>query len=498
MGARKSAKYIFIGNLFSKLITFIGSIVLARILFPEDYGYLLMAMIVTGFAQTLGNMGLENYYLQEKIRDKEHEKNILNVTFKVRLVLNSIMFFIQFFGSYFVADYYGQVIVGELLRLFSFNYLISGISIINLYILRKKLNYKVETFANVSRDIISTALKVVCALMGFGVLSFAYGNIIGNIIKTSIILYKQKFCFDLFVWDKIEFKRILYFGKHSLVGGIGNYFSEYIDKIFITKFFSSSESGYYSFAHKQSSTIFNYIVYPQNSLFLSYIAKYKLKPDYLVNVLSTLSYIIGISLLPIVLFLFVYAEPIFQFVFGIKWSNSILLFQMFLIFKYLRVLIFPLMPILTGFGYPQIVSKLSIIRLFILGILLLGLLQFSSNVYYYAFLYMSIVFIFDLVKGAWGLKIMNYQLSFYLSKMYFVTILVTALLQLIILYSIKYFIIDTFSQILVSIIILIFSSLLFYSFFQWQKIFSAIELIFGKNHKVIQFFQKYIFFIHKL
>ena len=66
-GVRKSAKYIFIGNFFSKAITFIGSIFLARILFPEDYGYLLMAMIVTAFAQMLGNMGFENFYLQDSL-----------------------------------------------------------------------------------------------------------------------------------------------------------------------------------------------------------------------------------------------------------------------------------------------------------------------------------------------------------------------------------------------------------------------------------------------
>jgi len=487
VGARKSAKYIFIGNLFSKLITFIGSIILARILFPDDYGYLLMAMIVIGFAQTLANMGFENYYLQETIRDKEHEKNILNVTFKMRLALNFIMFIIQFFGSYFVADYCEQDIVGELLRLFSFNYLVSGAIIINLFILRKRLNYKPETIANVSRDIIGTIVKVIFALMGFGVLSFAYGSLAGNIIRSIIIFLSQSFKFELYCWDRLEFKKILYFGKHSLIGGIGNYFSNYIDKILVTKYFSSAEVGFYYFSNSQSSTLFNYTVYPQTSLLLSFIAKFKSNPEYLLHILSRISYMIGILCLPIVLFLVFYAEPIFQFVFGKKWDDSIILFQMFLVFNYLKVLVFPLSGVLTGFGYPQIVSKLSITRLVVLGVSLSAMLQITSNIYYYAGLYMLIILVFDWIKGAFGLNMMNYNLGQYLNKIGFVFVFLMAILQIVILYLSEKVIVggSIFIEIFFKTSFFFLIVALIYYIFQKEQILSGLEILLGQNHKII-------------
>lgn len=490
--ARKSAKYIFIGNLFSKLITFIGSILLAKILFPEDYGYLLMAMIVTGLAQTLASMGFENYYLQEKIQDKAHEKSILNVTFKMRLVLNFAMFFIQFFGSYLVADYYRQDVVGELLRLFAFNYLITGGVAINLFILRKKLNYKPETIANVSRDISSIIVKVTLAMMGFGVLSFAYGSLVGNLIRSMIIFFAQRFRFELYFWDSFEFKKILHFGKHSLIGGIGNYFSEYIDKILITKYFSPVESGNYYFANAQSSSLFNYTVYPQASLFLSYIAKYKTKPEYLLDVLSKLSYMIGILSLPIMLFLLLYAEPIFQILFGVKWNDSIVLFQMFLVYNYLKVLVFPLMGVLTGFGYPQIVSKLSIIRLIVLGISLTIMLQITSSIYYYAFTYMSIVLIFDWIKANKGLKIMKYNLFNYIRMMKFITLLSIAIVQIVVLYVVKKLLIheDILFQMLYGVSSLFITTLLIYYLFQRKQIVSGVELFLGSNHKIMRYINK--------
>ena len=492
-GARKSAQYIFLGNLFSKLITFIGSIVLARILFPEDYGYLLMAMIVTGFAQTLANMGFENYYLQEIIKDKEHEKNILNVTFKMRIALNTTMFFIQFFGSYFVADYYQQAVVGELLRLFSFNYLITGFSVINLFILRKKLNYKPETIANVSRDITGTIVKIILAMMGFGVLSFAYGALVGNLVRSMIIFFSQRFSFELNVWDSDEFKKILFFGKHSLLGGIGNYFSTYIDKVLITKYFSASESGYYYFANAQSSTLYNYTVYPQSSLFLSYIAKYKTNPKRLFNVLSKLSYMIGILSLPLMLFLLFYAEPIFQLVFGEKWNGSIVLFQIFLVYNYLKVLVFPLTGVLTGFGYPQIVSKLSIIRLVVLGLSLTMLLQITSNIYFYALMYVLIVLLFDWMKGALGLKIMHYTLLTYLYKMQFISIFLIALLQITILFILNGLMAheNIFFQMLFSVFILSVSTIFIAYFLQKQQLLSSLELFVSSNHKIMRILKKY-------
>jgi len=490
--ARKSAKYIFIGNLISKIITFIGSIVLARILFPEDYGYLLMAMTVTMFAQTLANMGFENYYLQETIKDTEHEKKILNITFKIRMILNTSMFFIQFFGSYLVAKCYHQEVVGELLRLFSFNYIISGAVVVNLFILRKKLNYKPETLGNVSRDIIGTIVKVSLALMGLGVLSFAYGSIVGNLVRSTIILYHQPFKIRLNVWDNYEFKNILYFGKHSLIGGIGNYFAGYIDKILVSKFFTPYETGNYYFANTQSAALYNYTVYPQNSLFLSYVAKYKTEPSHLLNVLSIISYMIGILSLPILIFLIFYTDTIFQVVFGEKWNNSIVLFQMFLVYNYLKALLFPLMPILTGFGYPQIVSKLSVIRLLVLTVTLFILLQFTSNIYYYALVYMMIVLFFDLIKSAFGLKIMKYSISLYLKKIGVASFaIITTILWSTLYISQTLPLSDSeYLHISFGLLVLITSTLIIYYFFQKKQIVLGLELFLGKNHKLVKIITK--------
>ncbi|HIE39354.1 MAG TPA: hypothetical protein EYP77_09860 [Anaerolineae bacterium] len=114
VGARKSAKYILISSLLGKVISFIGSIVLARLLFPEDYSYLLMAMIISAFGQMIGDMGFEYYYLQEKITSRLQEQNILNITFLLRAITNIILFMLQYFGSYYAEVYFENIIVGEM------------------------------------------------------------------------------------------------------------------------------------------------------------------------------------------------------------------------------------------------------------------------------------------------------------------------------------------------------------------------------------------------
>jgi len=375
-----------------------------------------MAMIITAFAQQIGNMGFENFYLQEKIENEKHERKILNITFKLRILVNILLFIIQFFGSYLVVQYFNEQIVGELLRIFSFEYLIMAVTQVNLYILRKKLEYKPEVVANLSRDIFGTFSKVFFAYLGFGALSFAIGSLIGGFVRMIIILKYQSFKPDLKDWDKKIFSKVFFFGKHSFILGIGNYFTNQIDKIFLATFFPKYLVGIYNFSNNQSQNIFSMLLSSQASLIVSYSSKYKEYPKELFQKLTLISYLIGLVTLPIVLFITIYTNEIVTFIFTEKWIDTVIYIKTFLLYYLITEITFPISGLLTAYGVPQIASKIVLTRFLFLLVGLSISVYLSDNILNYLIVFIIISFIFTWIKAYYSLKQMNVSLISYLKE----------------------------------------------------------------------------------
>lgn len=484
MGAIKSAKYLFVGGLFSKAISFIGSILLARILFPEDFGYLLIAMIITGFIQVFGNIGFETFYLQEKINSKEHEAKVLNITFKLRLLVNAFLFFLQIGVSFMAEKYYDNPIIGDLIRIYALSIPIMAFSQINLYILRKKLNYKPEVFANIGRDVVGTAVKVFFAFIGFGALSFAIGGVVGNIIRFLILIKYQKFQPVWKLWDKEIFEKIFYFGKHSFMAGIGMFLTQQIDKIILSTYFSPGVTGNYYFSNSQAQSIFSYLISPQASLIVSYSAKYKHDSKYLFSILSKIGYMIGILMVPTILYLLMYTEPIFLFLFGEKWSDSIVMFQMFALYYLVTELTFPFSGILTAYGLPQIASRLVIIRFVFLAVGLVLVVYFTSDIYLYLMVYIGISFIFSWLKAYISISKMDRSLRDYMVELK--NFVVFSTVYIVIMLLVNRYIEQVSWQLFISFLLIIISSLILHLTAYKVQFIECLELVLKPNHRILQ------------
>ena len=409
---RKSLQYIFFGNIFSKIISFAGSILLARLLFPDDYGYLLKAQIITGFIQIVGNVGFENFYLQEPIQSEEYRKKILDITSKLRFLLNFILFILQFLISYLIEYYLNSPIVARLLRIFSFIYIINAITQINMYILRKELDYRIETLANVTRDLASTFFKVLFAWLGLGALSFAYGALIGNFLRM-LVFIKHKFYLPS-KWknhDPDIFKKVIFFGKHSFFVGVLSYFNNQLDKMFVSKYFTNKEVGFYSFSNQYSLMPFNYLAAPFASFFLSYSANRKENKKLLFDKLIQISKILIFIFTPITIFLFFYASEIFHFLFSDKWNQAIPYFKVLLLYYFFTLGIFyPFIGLITAHGRPDILTKISLSRLITMLLILSLALHIKKSLYTFLIVFVIISTFFYWIKVHIGLKFLNKKL----------------------------------------------------------------------------------------
>ena len=395
---RRSALYLLSGNLSSKVVSFIGSILVARILFPKDYGYLLVADIFVGLIRILGNVGFENYYLQEKFVDKQKEDAALQITFLLRLLLNVLLFLVQLLFSYLIQYFYGEDILGRILRIYAFGYLITGVFFTSQYILRKELNFKPESISNFSNDVVRTIFNVTLVYMGVGVLSFAYSAILGTIAKAIVILKNRCYVSFKLGWDKELLRKIIFFGKHSLIGGVGFYIVNQIDKLVVSKLFKVDAVGYYKFGSSYASMTHGYLLAPFDNLLLSFYAKKKDDLSYVKKITQQAAYALGGVMAPVFVSVIVLSPILIEWVFGAKWNLAIPIFQLFLIQFYFRFLFFPFEGILLALGYPHIVSKFVWLRGSVLVVTLLLAIYFKLEIYSFTIAFVSASILSSLIK----------------------------------------------------------------------------------------------------
>ncbi|WP_294950913.1 oligosaccharide flippase family protein [Sulfurovum sp.] len=489
-GARKSAKYIFFGNTFTRVITFAASIALARLLFPSDYGYLMMASVFSSFIGILANTGFENFYLQEKIENIQQKKMILSITVKLRLMMNIFMFILQFILSYPVQHYYESEIVGQLLRILSVGYIINAFYQVPLFVLRKKIDFRPEVYAGIAKGLVDSGTKVLFAYLGFGALSFAYGSILGGIVFMLIIIKKSNETFDLKLWDQELFHKIFYFGKHYLVTGIGSYLSSYMDKIILMNNFNPHALGLYNFAFSQSDNIRAKTSRPMGKLIISYIAKHKDDPEKIKNALWSMSYFELVFFTPIYIFLMFYADFIVVNIFGDKWLDAVPVIQVFLVYGLITSIYGASINILTGIGYPEIQSKLSLANLVVLIPVLLLISFLKGSIIDYAITYVVITILYSVIKSGIGIIKLGYNpFVFFTSLKLGIFVIQNIIFSVSIALIISIFDKSMVGFILAGILMLLLF-ILFHLVIYRQYFFKSFSFLVNKEHKIYKLLTK--------
>ena len=119
-------------------VTFLVSIVLARLLTPDDYGLLGIIQIVTAVCTTLINAG----FTTALIRKKEASEDDYNTSFIVNLILSALIYVIVFLLSPFIAEFFKREELVLLIRVTSIGFVIGALALVQQTRLSKRIDFK--------------------------------------------------------------------------------------------------------------------------------------------------------------------------------------------------------------------------------------------------------------------------------------------------------------------------------------------------------------------
>ena len=157
---------------------FIIQMVLARILMPADFGVVAILNIFVNLANTLVQNGLGSAIIQKKDPKKEDFATV----FMIEIGISVVTYLLIFAGAPLIAEYYENPDLVLYLRVFALTIIISALGSMQTTVLRYKLDFKPSFIANFVGIVCQGISGIAMALLGSGVWSLIYSQIIYRII----------------------------------------------------------------------------------------------------------------------------------------------------------------------------------------------------------------------------------------------------------------------------------------------------------------------------
>lgn len=232
-------------------VTFLVSIVLARLLTPDDYGLLGIIQIVTVVCTALVNAG----FTSALIRKKDVTEDDYNTSFIVNLGLSLILFCIVFVCSPFIAEFFRREELVSLIRVASVSLIFGALSIVQQTRLTKVIDFKTQTKVTLIASVSSGIIGIAMAVLGFGVWSLVAQILSAEMFRTMLLWYYNKWIPKL-RFSMQSFHELFGFGWKIMVGMLLDAVWRELYQVVVGRFYSPATLGQYTRA-KQFSNLFS-------------------------------------------------------------------------------------------------------------------------------------------------------------------------------------------------------------------------------------------------
>lgn len=244
----------FVERCGAQLVTFIVSIVLARILSPEDYGQIALITVFITIMQVFVDSGLGLALIQKKDADELDFSSVFYFNFAVCLILYGVMFI----AAPHIAEFYKDTSLTPIVRVISLTIVISGVKGIQQSYVSRNMLFKLFFFSTLGGTIFSAFLGIGLAYVGFGVWAIVAQQLSNTAIDTLILWINVKWRpKKMFSWNRL--KSLLSFGWKMLVSSLLDTVYNNIRSLIIGRMYSSADLAYYNQGKQFPHTIVNNI-----------------------------------------------------------------------------------------------------------------------------------------------------------------------------------------------------------------------------------------------
>lgn len=298
-------------------VTFIVGIVLARLLSPEEYGLIGIVLIFTTILTGVVDSGFSTAL----IRKKDTTEEDYNTMFITNLVVSVLLFLVLWFCSPIIAHFFERPALLNITRVMGLILVFQALSITQVTILTKRIDFKTKTKASLTAAIISGIIGISLAYLGFGVWALV-GQKLSNILIYTMCLWILNKWWPSLSFNRDSFRYMWGFGWKIMLSGILSKTWDQLNQVVVGKCYSPSNLGQFTKANEYASifsTNFTAIVQRVTYPALAEVQDDKTRMVVAYRrVIKTSMFITAISMISIGAI----AEPLIYCLIGPKWHEA--------------------------------------------------------------------------------------------------------------------------------------------------------------------------------
>ena len=411
-------------------IQFIVTIVLARILLPEEFGLIVLVTIFIGIAGVFVQSGFNTALIQKKNVDEVDFSSV----FYFSLVVAGILYVFLFFTAPLLANFFEEPKLVLVLRTLSFTLFLGAVNSIQIAVVAREMQFKKLFFSSVGAIIVSGAVGLVMANMGYGVWALV-GQQLTNQLMVMVILWITVKWRPRLVFSIKRVNNLFSFGWKLLVSGLIDTLYINLQSLFIGKMFSPAILGFYNRGEQFPSLIVNNIDGSIQSVMLPTLSSHQEDRHRVKEIVRRSIVTSSFIVFPMMVGLAVIAEPLVTILLTEKWLPVVPFLQIFCASYALWPIHTANLQAINALGRSDIFLKLEIIKK-ILGLIILGV-SIPFGVYAMARGVLVTGIIATFVNAYPNLKLIDY--SFQEQWKDIIPSLLLSLLMGIVVFSIQWF-----------------------------------------------------------
>lgn len=349
-----------------KVLVFLSTIILARLLSQDEFGVAGYAIIVINSLKMLRDFGVGEALIYLK-----KDPKATDTAFWLSILISSLLFILTWLGAPLIGDFFEDPRAIPVTRALSFTFPLNAMGYMHDILLRKKLSFKRKFIPDLSRSIAKGLFSILFAYLGYGAWSLIYGQLIGAFIASLVFWIVVPWRPSLY-FNKELARALLSFGLNIVIINALSVLLDNADAMLVGRYLGAAALGVYTLAFRipdmlvmQFNALVSRVLYPFYATMREdgkslkrgflYTTKY--------TMLTTVPMGVGVAVI---------AQPLILTLFGEKWAEAIPVMQALAIYTVVISLVYNAGDVYKAQGRPEILTRLTLLE----GVLLLPAFYF--------------------------------------------------------------------------------------------------------------------------
>lgn len=353
----RAISWSFVESIAARGVQFVIGIVLARLLFPEQFGLIGMLMIFIAVSQSF----LDSGFCAALIQKREITQTDLCSVFYFNILVGFAAAGLLSLAAPWIAAFYKQPVLTPLTRALSLTIVINSFCLIQNALLNRQINFKTQTKVSLIAGVLSGIIGIILAVRGFGVWSLVIQQISSTFVTTACLwLYSSWRPILVFSFNSL--REMFGFGSSMLFSGLLNQIFDNIYLVVIGRLFSAADLGFFTRAKNMNdlptqtlSGMVGRVTFPVFATIQDDPARLKrgLKKSLTMLVLVNFPMMIGLAII---------ASPLVLVLLTEKWAPSVPYLQLLCMAGLLYPLQLMNLNVLQAMGRSDLFLRLEIIK----------------------------------------------------------------------------------------------------------------------------------------